>query len=213
MSEPTPNLNLKLLAIQKEIGAITKDSVNPFYSSKYFDINALLGDVKPILNKYGVVILQPLTFIGENIYALKTMLIDTESDEIIESVTPLPAAADAQKMGSAITYFRRYALQSLLALEAEDDDANAASTPAPKYAAKHPDPVAAVTAHIQKSTSNPTMQQKASLPDFFENREQTQDKLCIECGAILTLVPAGVSKKTGKAYKAFWACPDKHKQF
>ena len=30
-------------------------------------------------------------------------------------------------MGSAITYYRRYTLQSLLALEAEDDDRNKAS--------------------------------------------------------------------------------------
>jgi hypothetical protein len=41
----------------------------------------------------------------------------------IRYTCPLPELADAQKAGSAITYFRRYALQSLLALEAEDDDA------------------------------------------------------------------------------------------
>lgn len=39
------------------------------------------------------------------------------------------------------------------------------------------------------------------------------DKRCIECGAILKLIPAGVSKSTGKPYKAFYACPDKHRQF
>jgi hypothetical protein len=39
-------------------------------------------------------------------------------------------------MGSAITYFRRYALQSLFALEAVDDDGNVAS--APKVEAKRP---------------------------------------------------------------------------
>ena len=39
---------------------------------------------------------------------------------------PLPNDLDAQKMGSAITYFRRYTLQSLLALQAIDDDGNLA---------------------------------------------------------------------------------------
>jgi hypothetical protein len=34
---------------------------------------------------------------------------------------------DPQKLGSAVTYYRRYTLQSLLGLQAEDDDANAAS--------------------------------------------------------------------------------------
>ena len=39
---------------------------------------------------------------------------------------PLPNDLDAQKLGSAITYFRRYTLQSLLALQAIDDDGNLA---------------------------------------------------------------------------------------
>jgi hypothetical protein len=36
----------------------------------------------------------------------------------------LPTIQDPQKLGSAITYFRRYTLQSLLSLQAVDDDAN-----------------------------------------------------------------------------------------
>jgi hypothetical protein len=56
---------------------------------------------------------------------LKTVL--TDGKETIESTTVLPEQTDPQKVGSAITYFRRYALQSLLALEAEDDDAELAS--------------------------------------------------------------------------------------
>jgi hypothetical protein len=39
----------------------------------------------------------------------------------------LPEIQDPQKIGSAVTYYRRYTLQSLLSLQAEDDDANSAS--------------------------------------------------------------------------------------
>jgi hypothetical protein len=39
----------------------------------------------------------------------------------------LPEIADPQKMGSAVTYYRRYMLQSLLLLRAVDDDGNIAS--------------------------------------------------------------------------------------
>ena len=39
----------------------------------------------------------------------------------------LPTNLDAQKIGSAITYFRRYTLASLLGLQAQDDDGNSAS--------------------------------------------------------------------------------------
>ncbi len=112
-------MNKKLLAVQKEIGGIRKDSENPFFHSKYFDINGLLAVVKPVLNKHGLVLLQALEGNG-----LTTIIIDSETGEKVSFNGTLPVTADAQKAGSAITYFRRYALQSLLALEAEDDDAN-----------------------------------------------------------------------------------------
>ena len=113
----------KLLEVQKEIGAIKKDSENPFYKSMYFDINSLLATVKPVLNKHGLLLLQGLSHIDGKL-ALSTQIYDAENKIGFESICPLPEAVDAQKAGSAITYFRRYALQSLLALEAEDDDGN-----------------------------------------------------------------------------------------
>lgn len=123
----------KLLLIQKEIGAIKRDATNPFFKSKYFDINSLLAEVKPILNKHRVVLLQGLTSEGGKL-ALETTLLDVDSRDDIKYLCPLPEGSDAQKTGSAITYFRRYALQSLLALEAEDDDANGIAQPAQKNA-------------------------------------------------------------------------------
>lgn len=120
------NILKKLLEVQKEIGSIKKESVNPFYKSTYFDINALLSQIKPILNKNGLVLFQPLTN-QDGKWALATNISDVESGESIRDIVILPEVLDPQKAGSAITYFRRYALQSLLALEAEDDDGNSAS--------------------------------------------------------------------------------------
>lgn len=112
-----------LLKIQQEVPAIKKDSQNPHFKNKYFDINTLLEVVLPVLNKHGVVLTQGLTNIDGKI-ALETKLSCKEGE--ISYVVPLPECADAQKYGSAITYFRRYAIVSLLALEAEDDDGSAA---------------------------------------------------------------------------------------
>ena len=39
-----------------------------------------------------------------------------------------------------------------------------------------------------------------------------QDKKCVVCQATLKFVPHGVSRKTGKPYNEFWACPEGHKQ-
>lgn len=117
----------KLLKLQKALKPITKDSTNPFYKSKYFDINSLIAELRPIINEIGLVIMQPLTWI-EGKPALNTTIIDAENGNILaENAVILPENSDPQKMGSTITYFRRYALQSLLLLEAEDDDGNYAN--------------------------------------------------------------------------------------
>ena len=122
------NIYTKLLKVQEEVGKIKKTEANPFFKSMYFDINGILAALKPTLNKLNLVLLQPLSHEGSYLL-LETRLIDTETGEIISEKTILPDIPDAQKIGSAITYFRRYALQSFFALEAVDDDGNVASQP------------------------------------------------------------------------------------
>lgn len=117
----------KLLLVQQEIGAIKKDSVNPHFKNTYFDINSLLAEVKPILNKHGLVLTQALTNIeGKPALETRISLANIQDSKggnwAIEGSVPLPEGLDAMRMGGAITYFRRYALVSLLALEAEDND-------------------------------------------------------------------------------------------
>lgn len=117
----------KILKIQSEIGVLSKDKENPFFKSSYLDINSLLAQLQPILEKHKVVVMQPLHNI-EGKPALKTLVCNTEDHkEILQATIPLPDLQDPQKMGSAITYYRRYALQSLFLLQAQDDDANHAS--------------------------------------------------------------------------------------
>lgn len=114
----------KLLAFQKQMVAISKDSTNPFYKSKYFDINKLLEEVKPVLNELGLVLVQALSSIDGK-PAIKTELYNVDNTEqfpLLSSTTPLPENPDPQKMGSIITYYRRYSIQTLLCLQSEDDD-------------------------------------------------------------------------------------------
>lgn len=120
---------------KSEIGAISKDSKNPFFKSKYFDINSLIEHVNPVLEKHGLLLLQPISggFVISKVYHI-------ESGYFIESALMLNEYKDPQKAGSEITYFRRYTLQCLLGLQAEDDDANKASgkviAPKPKQKAE-----------------------------------------------------------------------------
>lgn len=133
----------KLLQFQQQMVAISKDSTNPFFKSKYFDINKLLEEVKPVLNDLGLVLVQALSNIDGK-PAIKTELYNVDNTEqfpLLSSTTPLPENPDPQKMGSIITYYRRYAIQTLLCLQAEDDDANIAK-PTPVVAKPVAKPVA-----------------------------------------------------------------------
>jgi hypothetical protein len=51
-----------------------------------------------------------------------TQLIDVDSGDLVESCIDLPNITDPQKLGSAISYFRRYTLSSLLSISTTDDD-------------------------------------------------------------------------------------------
>ena len=121
MSKET-SINKKLFDLQQEIGTISKDASNPFYKSKYFDINSLINQLNPLLKKYRLLLLQP---IEEDCVYSKLICIDGTGGVI--SALKLPEINDPQKLGSAITYYRRYTLASLLGLQAVDDDANVAS--------------------------------------------------------------------------------------
>ena len=115
------NIYKKIFNLQSEIGGISKDANNPFFRSKYFDINSLIKQLHPLLIKYELVLLQPCVD-----GAVKSIISDMDGNSI-ESSLQLPTDLDAQKIGSAITYYRRYTLASLLGLQAKDDDANIAS--------------------------------------------------------------------------------------
>ena len=110
--------------IQQSVGKLSKDKKNPFFNSQYFDINSVIENLLPLLGGEGLTVLQPLVN-TDGLPALSTIVSDGETER--EFISPLPQNPDPQKMGSIITYFRRYALVSLFLLQAEDDDANKGS--------------------------------------------------------------------------------------
>lgn len=115
----------KLLELQKALKPIKKDSQNPHFKNYYFDINTVLEVVLPMLHSLELYLVQPLRVVdGKSV--LVTAIMDGDKP-IAQSEILLPELADPQKMGGAITYYRRYSLVSLLGLEAEDDDGNTAS--------------------------------------------------------------------------------------
>jgi hypothetical protein len=117
-------LHEALNSARAEFKDIVKNSVNPHYRSKYADLSECLDAVTDALAKHGITLTQPI--VDGLVYT-----VIQKGDEKLEASLRLPEISDPQKIGSAITYYRRYTLTSLLALAAEDDDANTASQ-APK---------------------------------------------------------------------------------
>lgn len=120
----TKTLQTQLLEFQKKVNVIKKDAKNPHFKNTYASLTQIISEVKPLLSECGIVLTQPL--INGNV---STFL--TYGSEVLESSLPLPVGLQPQPLGSAITYFRRYTLASLLALEIDDDDANEASKKEP----------------------------------------------------------------------------------
>lgn len=109
--------------LQFSINKIVKNTDNPYYKSKYSDLSAIFDEVKPKIRECGFLLIQRVM---GNI--LKSELIFIKTGQKIESeMDLLTAKPDMQQLGSAVTYARRYSLLSLLNIETEDDDGNAAS--------------------------------------------------------------------------------------
>lgn len=120
----------RILNVKKKIGSLSKTSTNPFFKSQYLNLNDLLNAVEPLLQDEGLILIQPII----NGYVTTQILDSKEVENIIllESSIKLPEESNPQKLGMAITYFRRYTLTSLLAISETDDDGNEASKPVKK---------------------------------------------------------------------------------
>jgi len=114
------SLHQKLHKAKLAIGKVTKNAMS--HHSKYADLNAIMEVVEPVLLENGLLLLQPIQ--GNSVC---TQIIDIETGDMLESCMDLPQGVNPQNMGSAITYYRRYTLQSALSLQAVDDDGEKAS--------------------------------------------------------------------------------------
>ena len=128
------NLNELGAALAKAQGAIEgaiKDTANPFFKTKYADLSSVWDACRQQLTVNGLSIVQTPTE-AENGIGVETMLIHASGQWLSNTFTMPVSKADAQGVGSAITYARRYALAAMVGVAPEDDDGNAATKAAPK---------------------------------------------------------------------------------
>ena len=120
-----------LVNAQASMAGAKKSAANPFFKSKYANLEEVIQVVKSAFADNGLSFVQfP---VSEEGHAGVETIIMHESGEFIANQFLLKCAkGDPQGMGSAITYARRYGLQSACGIPSEDDDGNAASAPMTK---------------------------------------------------------------------------------
>lgn len=133
-SDSVKNIAAALCAVQKNLRPLKRNADNPFFKSNYTDLAAMSEALYPLLAAEGLSVVQ-----GGDGTTLDTLLLHVSGEWLQTSLT-MPAETNPQKLGSIVTYFRRYALAAIVGAvsEGEDDDGNAASHPPARQPAPHP---------------------------------------------------------------------------
>ena len=137
IKKPTPskvyNLASAMLAFQKLAVTAKKDGKNPHFRSNYSKLESVIEAVNQG-NQFGLFFTQEIEVKN---YQKDIVVVTTvrHIDDDNTYVSKLPILLDdvsmknPQKIGSAITYAKRYTLQAVYGLPSEDDDGNEASKP------------------------------------------------------------------------------------
>jgi hypothetical protein len=132
IDKATPELFAALAKAQAEIENASKNAANPHFRSRYADLAEVLNTVRPVLAKHGLCVIQSTAFDGAMV-SVETVLGHSSGGSVSSVASCVPAKTDAQGVGAATTYLRRYALAAIAGVAQEDDDGNGAahSKPAP----------------------------------------------------------------------------------
>jgi hypothetical protein len=121
-----PELFAALAKAQSEVENATKGSTNPHFKSKYADLAEVLNTVRPTFAKHGLSLLQSTAFEG-SLVSVTTVIAHEGGGHVSSVASCVPAKSDAQGIGAATTYLRRYGLAAMTGVAQEDDDGTGAS--------------------------------------------------------------------------------------
>lgn len=124
-SESIKELATALAKAQAEIENASKSSVNPHFKSKYADLAEVLNTVRPVFSKHGISVIQAPSY-EAGVASVETMLAHSSGEWLSNTCSAPVSKQDAQGVGSAVTYLRRYSLAAFAGIAQEDDDANSA---------------------------------------------------------------------------------------
>jgi hypothetical protein len=125
-SEQINEIAAAIAKAQGQIKGASKDANNPFFKSKYADLASVWDACRGALSANGLAVIQSPSADGMRVL-VDTLLTHSSGQWIAGTVSVTAKEDTPQAIGSAITYLRRYALQSFVGVAPEDDDGNLAS--------------------------------------------------------------------------------------
>lgn len=134
-SDQINELAAALAKAQGQIEGAKKDSANPFFKSTYADLASVWDACRSQLSSNGLSVTQCPEESDSGI-SVETMLMHSSGQWISSRYSMPVSKVDAQAVGSAITYARRYALAAIVGIAPEDDDGNKAAKAKPEQPAK-----------------------------------------------------------------------------
>ena len=138
-----------MVGAMSELSDPPMDSKNPHFRNRYASLKSCLDTVRPVLARHGLVLSQFVVSSENGADRLVTRLLHQSGQFVEDEGISLVGADNMQKLGSAMSYGRRYGLLSVLGLVGDpDDDAEIASVPAPTPAPAKPLPVPVVADDI-----------------------------------------------------------------
>ncbi len=192
-------LRQKIAKATAGMHAIIKDSEADAktYTYSYASLNSVLRVVKAGLEPHNLVVSQPIGIDDNNNLVVTTVITDIDSGEALSFPgAGTPIKGDPQAAGSTISYFRRYSLVSLFALEAEDDDG--------------------AMGHRQAVNPNRRTEAEAEIRDGLDKMSVEDKKLFAEdfkgsMGSTLSNLPESKHGDALHFYK-FWIAPSQEEE-
>ena len=121
MSDQIQELAAALAKAQGEISHASKDAVNPHFGKSYADLASVWEAIRLPLSKNGLSVVQTFDESKAPAIVVETTLLHSSGQFITTGLQIMTDKNTAHGVGSAITYARRYSLQSVVGVAPDDD--------------------------------------------------------------------------------------------